>query len=170
MNRKGQAGPFVLLNVLMLALKIVSVFVIVVLAVGVWNVFNPEKAEASSKKAFEDLVVKMSEIEPGQHRISSGYINDDIWLIGINSEYAPENEEDLQRPQKCGATSNSCICICRDDMCKKVMECKGYPEGKIKDISWNGGDLKIKGAADFTVELTLEGQTLSIDDLNQHQN
>jgi hypothetical protein len=163
MNKKGVAS-FMLLNIASLAMKAATFLVIIMIGVGLWHVFNPSKAEASSKKAFEDIVLKVRSLESGQTLISAGYLDKDIRLRGINSEQRLGNV----RPPQCGAVSNSCICICKDDSCTKVLECKGFSESKIASITYNNGELEVKGEKDLTVKLTLEGKTLKIEDVHQN--
>ncbi len=153
---------------------VIGAIVTVLLLTAVWHFFGPkEKAEASTLKSMDDIIVKLRGIEEGQTVIAYGYVDKDAAIVSFNSEQL--NAGDFYRPKQCGARSNSCICAFKGK--DKVLKCKGYPGGTISGIgggggggstSWGdssggGGGLKIEGGKNgksFTLEFLLSGKTL----------
>ncbi len=164
MNRKKAITAFSVISVFKFVLGAVVVLLLLSL---VWTFLSPQKtAEASTRKALDDIIVKMATnaFESGQPVIANGYVDKDAAIIGFSSDQLKASE--FVRPKQCGSRSNSCICAIKDSV--KVLECKGFPSGKISTIVMGGSSLKIDGGAagkSFTLELSLSGKTLNAREL-----
>ncbi len=165
-GKKSQSeGPFFFIT----ATKyVIGIIVSVVLFYILFSLIGPQqKVEASSKQLFDDMTMKVMELDERPYAYSSGYLDSGKWLIGIDSDYVPANlERDLLRPEKCGLHTNSCICLCEDDKCRKVLECKAFPKDTISSVLLEKGKvnthMKIKGATPVTAELTLDEKQLTV--------
>lgn len=190
MNRKKAITAFSIITVFKFVLGAVVVLLLLSL---VWTFLSPQKAaEASTRKALDDIVVKMNTnaFEAGQTVIAYGYVDKDAAIIGFNSDQLKAGKVD--RPKKqCGSHLNSCICAFKVEYGRegflgletvikptKVIECKGFPSSRISAIKGstddslnnryqekNGFDFAIIGGsgASFTSEMTLsENGLLSI--------
>lgn len=142
---------------------VIGAVVTILLITVVWHFFGPEeKAEASTLKSMDDIIVKLSKIKEGQTVIAYGYVDKDAAIVGFSSEQL--KVDDFNRPKQCGARSNSCICAFKGN--DKVLECKGFQSGRISDIvGKDGGQLNIKGEKSFTLKMTLSGVTLTTEEL-----
>mgnify|MGYP006929369614 FL=1 len=167
-GKKGQAvSPFMLITVGKFA---IGVLVALILLIIVMNLVSPDnKAEEASKRLFEDITIKVRQIAKDDSIITTGFLDKDIWLIGIDSEQRLKKDGKLYRPNKCGATSLSCICVCKDEVCQEALECKGYSSKRIKNIYFTGDEpfdankqdsLHIKGEKKFTARIRLQGDAL----------
>ncbi len=148
---------------------VIGALIVVFLLTTAWLFFGPEeKAEASTLKTLDDVIVKLDKIEDGQSVIAYGYVDKDAAVVGFSSEQLKAG--DFNRPKQCGARSNSCICAFKGK--EKVLECKGFPKSKISDIvmaTLNGESfLLLEGKGEgrqFTLNMTLDGRTLNLEEL-----
>lgn len=136
----------------------ISFLVLVIIGMMIWNIWGPDpKPEVASKAFFDDIENNIRRLESGRFGntlISSGTLDNGIWLISINAD------EQL-RPRECGGYSNSCICLCRDyddaDGCKDVIKCKAFSSDRITHIDIP----KLEGES-LTVELKLHDKRITI--------
>ncbi len=159
MKGKKAISAFMLISIFKF---VIGAIVTVLLLTAVWTFFGPkEKAEVSTMKSIDDVILKLNMIEEGQSLIAYGYVDKEAAIVGFSSDILKVGE--ANRPKQCGARSNSCICAFKGLKYEKVLECKGFQSSKISMIQKKGGgDFKIDWASfefrsggAFTLTMTL---------------
>ncbi len=159
MKGKHGVSGFFLINIFKF---VIGALVTVLLLSVVWTFWGPqENAEASTKKAMDDIIIKLGSLEEGQSVIASGYIDKGAMIIGFNSGQARLGASKT----KCYSITYSCICACKGDGCEKVLECKAFRPERIGSISNDGRQLMLKGEGSFTLRMALSGTTLGMEEL-----
>lgn len=165
---------------------LLGVVVVILLFSKGLTLFNPQgKAEASTLKALDDIIIKTdtSAFEAGQPVIAYGYVDKDAAIIGFSSGVSKVGK--VARPPQCGSRLNSCICAFKIGYegllggtikSEKVLKCKGFHKSEVSSIKGstdderinnkyqadNGFDFAIIGGAgaSFTSTMTLSGEGL----------
>ncbi len=144
---------------------IMGTLVTVLLISAVWTFWGPqETAEASTKTAMDDILLKLGNLKEGQSVIASGYVDKGAMIIGFNSNQARLGASKA----KCYSIAYSCICACKGDNCEKVLECKAFSGDKISRIVKDEGQLRLNGGnygKAFTLRMALSGTALSMEDV-----
>jgi hypothetical protein len=137
MQKKGSFLGFTGIEVFRFVGSALSFIVLIIIAFGILAIWGPkEKAEAASLSLMEDLRAKLSRLDDGDSVIVSGFLDKDVRLVSFNSDYFQKDiDNGILRPSKCGSRSNSCICLCKDDRCTNVLECKGFSRQQVETIS-----------------------------------
>lgn len=164
MNRKATiTGFFMIFTIRIVMAAIGLIFIVMVL----FRLFSGGDAAipSQSQKSFEDLVVKLDRLEDGGAPvISFGTLDKDFKIETFDSDWTYSGPGDRIRPNTCGSSSNSCICICKPDCKGSEFQCRGFSSNKIKKfepvIAYV--DSELKEHQQFKVELVLTNKRVSI--------
>lgn len=183
-DKKG-AIEFNVITVTEAVIGALAVIVVVALMLKVPGLSGT--AEASTKKAFDDIIFKVSELEEGKTRIANGYIDAGTLIAGFSPDQREILDTDLFRPRDCAspvfenadcnarllrpqvsscALSGACICACRD-FCSVALVCKDFPRSRISHIKTAGGsEFVVMGEKSFSAEFKLEGSVLTVEEFD----